>query len=214
MMDKIILASTSPRRKALLEQINIPFTVVKNIIDEKIEDEVSPYDLVKILSARKAMSVVERLRDCLDISDLQDIDSSDRTIVIAADTVVYFKGLILGKPKTDQEAFNMLKKLQNNHHSVYTGMTIAIKKADNIELKYIVDNTIVFMRKLSDNEIWTYIKTGEPFDKAGAYAIQNNGALLIEKIEGDYYTIVGLPLVKLYQALKESGVDITENWNR
>jgi len=213
-MDRIILASTSPRRKALLEQINIPFTVVRNIIDEKIEDEVSPYDLVKILSTRKAMGVVERLRDCLDISDLQDIDSNDRTIVIAADTVISFKGLILGKPKTDQEAFDMLKKLQNNHHSVYTGMTIAIKKADNIELKNIVDNTIVFMRKLSDNEIWTYIKTGEPFDKAGAYAIQDSGALLIEKIEGDYYTIVGLPLVKLYQALKESGIDITQNWNR
>lgn len=210
-MDKIILASSSPRRKELLEMLNIPFTIIKTDIDESIGDEVSPYDMVKIISTRKAMSVVEKLKSELNISN-DSSDEEDTTVVISADTIVCCKGIVLGKPKNSEDAYKMLKYLQGKHHSVYTGMTVAFKNKDGITIKNIVDNTIVFMRALTDDEIWAYIKTNEPFDKAGAYGIQEKGSLLVEKIEGDYFTIVGLPVVKLYAALKEYGIDLTKMW--
>lgn len=210
-MDKIILASSSPRRQALLKQINIPFEVIKSDIDENVTDEVSPYDLVKIISTRKVISAIEHLQKNAILSDEPD-DDEDITVIISADTIVSCKGKVFGKPKNDEEAFKMLKLLQGNHHSVYTGMAVAFKKNDSMEIKNIVDNAIVFMKDLTDDEIISYIKTKEPFDKAGAYAIQEKGAVLIEKIEGDYYTIVGLPIVKLYNLLREHNIKLNENW--
>lgn len=207
-MERIILASASPRRQALLKQICIPFEIIESEADENIDDEVSPYDLVKILSMRKAMNVIDKLKK----NDNEFLKDLGITIIIAADTIVTFKGQVLGKPKDETDAFNMLKKLQGKHHSVYTGMTIVFKQNENIKFKTIIDNTIVFIRQLSDDDIKKYIKTNEPFDKAGAYAIQEKGSLLVEKIEGDYYTVVGLPLTKLYMALKDFGIDLTDKW--
>ncbi len=205
-MERIILASNSPRRQALMNLACIPFEQIDVDIDENVEDEVSPFDLVKIISARKAMSVFKQL------SNETMPEGSPCTIIVSADTIISLNGLIMGKPQTEQDAFDMLKKLQNKCHSVYTGMTIVFKEWDGFTVKHIVDTTSVFMRALPDDEIWAYVKTGEPFDKAGAYAIQEKGALLIEKIEGDYYTIVGLPLIKLYTTLKNYGVNLTEKW--
>lgn len=205
-MKQIFLASASPRRKALLEQVCIPFEVIECNIDEDIDDEVSPYDLVKILSTRKVMNAIEKLKVENKFAE------NDTSIIVSADTIVSFKGKILGKPHDSKTAFDMIKKLQGNEHSVYTGMTIAFKKGNSIELKNVVSNTIVYMRTLMDDEILEYINTGEPLDKAGAYAIQGKGSMFIEKIEGDYYTVVGLPLFKLFSILKEHGINLNEIW--
>lgn len=199
-MEKIILASSSPRRSMLLRQAGIPFEVVASNYDESLSlaEEISPYDLVKLISTEKAMRVCETM--------------NEPCIIIAADTIVSYLGKVMGKPSGPQEAYTMLNTLKGKSHSVYTGVTI-IRKTDNgMELKNIVDTTKVNMRKLTEEEISHYIGTGEPFDKAGAYAIQEKGLLLIESIEGDYYNVVGLPLVKVYQALKDFGIDLTRVW--
>jgi len=203
-MERIILASESPRRKALLAQAGIEFTVMPSYIDESeiMDTEVSPFDMVKTLSTHKAMHVCER------------VEGGVGTIIIAADTIVSLQGRILGKPTDEESAFQMLRLLQGKLHSVYTGVTIIRKTDDGLELNNIVDNTSVRMRPLTDEEIHAYVDTGEPFDKAGAYAIQERGSLLIEGIEGDYNTVVGLPLVKVYKALRAFGVDLPSLWGK
>ncbi len=196
-MKKIVLASASERRQRLLRQVGIPFEVLVTKVDETVDSEVSPFDLAKILSERKAMAANEML--------------TEPALIIGADTVVSIHGKVFSKPKDDQEAFQMLHQLQGEHHSVYTGVTIINKNDDSFEVKSIVDTTIVFMSKLTDDEIWHYIETKEPFNKAGGYAIQDLGALFIEKIVGDYYTVVGLPLVKVYGILHEYGYNMFEH---
>ncbi len=200
-MKRIILASASPRRKMLMEQACIPCEIIPSDVDEKTDDEISPYEAVKVISSKKAMHIMKKLAS-----------SDEEIIIIAADTVVSLSGKILGKPANEDDAFNTLKKLSGRVHHVYTGVTIVDKKADGFEVKYIVDNANVYMRKLTDEEIWAYVKSGEPFNKAGSYAIQEKGSLLVEKIEGDYYTIVGLPLVKVYLALQTFGIELTQRW--
>lgn len=199
---KIVLASGSERRKMILEQAGIPFEPITSDVDEESEfnSEVSPYDLVKIISLKKAMSVCEKV--------------DEPCIVIAADTIISSHGKIYGKPKDKNSAYDTLKALQGKDHLVYTGVTLIDKKEDGSELSTstIVDTTKVVMRKLTEREIWDYIETNEPFDKAGSYAIQEKGMLLIESIEGDYYSVVGLPLVKVYDKLKEFGVDLSKFW--
>jgi len=199
-MEKIILASESPRRQALLMQAGIDFTIMPSYIDEEavMDAEVSPYDTVKTLAAKKAMHVCEQL--------------CEPALIIAADTVVSLQGRVMGKPADADSAFRMLKLLQGKSHSVYTGVSLIQKKEDGLVCKSIVDNTSVTMRTLTDEEIRAYIRTGEPFDKAGAYAIQERGSLLIERITGDYNTVVGLPLVKVYLALRAFGVDLPNLW--
>jgi len=202
-MEQIILASESPRRQALLSQAGIEYVVMPSYIDESeiMDTEVSPYDMVKTLSTRKAMHVCGQV-------------VGGSAIIIAADTIVSLQGRILGKPTEAEDACRMLRLLQGKLHSVYTGVTIIRKSDDGLELKNIVDNTSVRMRALTDEEIHAYVDTGEPFDKAGAYAIQERGSLLIEGIEGDYNTVVGLPLVKVYQALRAFGVDLPSLWEK
>ena len=201
-MERIILASESPRRQALLTQAGIAYTVMPSYIDESeiMDTEVSPYDMVKTLSTHKAMHVCEQVEGS--------------AIIIAADTIVSLQGRIMGKPTDPDAAHLMLRLLQGKLHSVYTGVTIIRKSDDGLELKNIVDNTSVRMRPLTDEEIRAYVDTGEPFDKAGAYAIQERGSLLIEGIEGDYNTVVGLPLVKVYKALHAFGVDLPSLWGK
>ena len=199
-MEKIILASGSQRRKMLLTQAGIPFEVIPSEYDESedMNSEVSPYDLVKTISTKKAVAVSENL--------------NEPAIIISGDTVVSITGKIMGKPKTGEEAYKMLSLLQGKTHSVYTGSTIIKKGAEGFELRNIVDTTKVTMRRLTDDEIWSYIRTGEPFDKAGGYAIQERGSLLISSIEGDYYNVVGLPLVKVYGVLTQMGVKLHTMW--
>ncbi len=199
-MNKIILASASARRQMLLTQIGMPFTIIESTFEEIADDnEVSPYELVRSFASQKALNVLK--------------DITEDCIIIAADTMVTYLGKVMGKPKDEKDAYQMLKLLQGTKHSVYTGMTVIFKTGDTVEQVDLVDNTNVCMRKLSDDEIYAYIQSGEPFGKAGAYAIQEKASLFIEKIEGDYYTVVGLPLNKLYKILKDHDVDITAFWN-
>lgn len=199
-MIKIILASASPRRKTLLEQIGIPFETIESEINENISLNNSPYDGVKTLALEKAYKVAENI--------------DEPAIIIGADTMIAFKGELLGKPGDNLIALENLKKLQGNKHTVYTGVAVIIKKEDgSIEEHSLVDDTDVYMRKMDDKELLTYLNSKESKDKAGGYAIQGKGALMIERIDGDYNTVVGLPLTKLYLLLKKIGVDITRYWN-
>lgn len=197
-MKKLILASASPRRKALLESINIPFTVMESNIEDQYAVEGSPYEWVKYISSKKANAVVQ--------------DVPGPAVIIGADTIVTHLGRILEKPKDAIDAFQMIKSLAGKKHSVYTGMTILYKGETGVEEENFVDATDVYMHSLTDDEIKKYLDTKESFDKAGGYAIQGKGALLIDSIYGDYYTVVGLPLTILFRALKAHDIDLMDYW--
>ncbi len=203
-MKKFILASASARRKYLLEKIGIPFTSVESNLDEQAEVEIknSPYEWVKAVAAKKGHAVFEKTTVEPD------------TVIISADTIVTDMGKILHRPKTKDEAREMLASISGRKHTVYTGLTLIFVGADGkIENEEnFVDATDVYMHNLTDEEIEAYISTDEPYDKAGGYGIQGKGSLLIEKIYGDYYTVVGLPLAILYRGLKKNGVNILEFW--
>ncbi|MCF8000254.1 MAG: Maf family protein [Halanaerobiales bacterium] len=188
---KVILASSSNRRKELLNRLGIKFTTMPSNLDESGYDKESPDNLVKQISLDKASKVAGFVEDAL---------------IIAADTIVVFNDEILGKPVDEEDAFKMIKLLNNTNHKVYTGL--AIISADD-KMHYLdYDLTEVSMRKIDDDEIERYIKTGEPMDKAGAYGIQGKGGVFVEKIFGSYFTVMGLPIHKLSLALKSFGVDI------
>lgn len=188
---KIILASGSPRRRQLLEQMGISFDVVVSDADETISG--APQDQVAALSARKAAATAEMLR-----AQGNDAD----TVIIAADTLVALGSAVLGNPANAEDAFVMLKSLQGRKHTVYTGVTLLPTDG---EADTFVEATDVFFRPLTDAEIHAYIDTGEPFDKAGAYGIQEKGALLVARVEGDFYTVMGLPLAQLWVRLAGLG---------
>lgn len=188
---QLILASASPRRKKLLEQIGLIIKVVPSNIDEKLNPRLKPKAQAEQLSLQKAQAVAKTTKDA---------------IIIAADTLVIIENEILGKPKDQKDARRMLKKLRNRKHSVITGYTIL-----DTETKKVIttaEETFVHMKKLSDKEIDAYIKTKEPFDKAGAYAINERGSLLMEKIHGDFFNVVGLPLRSIADSLKKFGIDV------
>lgn len=193
MKKKIILASGSPRRKEILESLKICFEKQKSSFDEEsvlssIED---PIELVKILAYEKASSAIKcERRD---------------GIYLGADTIVVFDEKVLGKPKSMEEAEEFLKLLSGKMHYVYTGIALI----DSSSSKEFVGfgETKVYMRAFGDREIKDYIKTQEPMDKAGAYGIQGVGATLIEKIEGDFYNVMGLPIPKLVEGLKTLGIE-------
>ena len=176
----LVLASKSPRRQELLKFITDDFIIQTAEVDETLPENISPADAVLYLSKIKA----EPFR-------------SDENTVIGADTVVAIDGIILGKPADENDARNMLKRLSNRVHSVFTGVTII--KGEK-EKSFFTETKVKFL-ELSDEMIEAYIKTGEPFDKAGAYGIQGFGCLLVEKIDGDYFNVVGLPVSKLNQSL-------------
>ncbi len=182
----IILASASPRRFELLQQIGLDFKVVLPDIEEKIEHQTGIENLVLQNAKEKALSVAQKYPESL---------------VIGADTIVSINNQILGKPNFEEDAFKMLQSLSGKTHQVYTAIALALKKYD--ALKFDVVCTNVTFRSLNNDEIWAYINTGEPFDKAGAYGIQGQGALLVEKIDGCFYNVVGLPLTKFYLMLVE-----------
>lgn len=182
-MAEIILASGSPRRKELLETAGLDFEIIVADIEEKIPDGATPQEAVKALALQKAQAVANSHRE---------------SIVIGADTVVVCDGKILGKPKDEKDAFNMLRMLSGRSHTVCTG--VALIKGDKI--KNFCDETEVEFHTLSDKEIEAYVSTGEPMDKAGAYGIQGKGCVLVKRINGDYFNVVGLPVSRV---CKESG---------
>jgi septum formation protein len=190
-MRKIILASESPRRKELLKKPGLKFTVDPSGYEETKQQPAVPRELAMRTSIEKARIVSARHRN---------------TIVIGADTFGVLKNEIIGKPHSLEEARKMLEKLNGRSHSVITGFTI-IDSASGKTLSDSVETT-VYIRKLTAAEIDSYIQTGEPLDKAGGYAIQGLGAFIVERIEGDFYNVVGLPLSALSIALEEFGVKI------
>lgn len=185
----IILASASPRRKELLEQINIKFETIVSDVDENMSFDGNIDKYVKDLASLKANDIKNKVnKDC---------------IIIGSDTVVVFNNNILGKPKNNQDAFNMLKMLQNNKCIVATGLSIIKKENKNIEEFKESSICEVYIDEMTDEEIKKYILTGEPMDKAGAFAIQGVGGRYINKIDGDYYAVVGLPVNKVYKILNK-----------
>jgi len=192
---KIILASGSPRRKQLMELAGLSCEILISNVDETISG--APEYQVTELSLRKSRATLELLKS------REKIAFTD-TVIIAADTLVYIDGEVLGKPANAEEAFVMLKNLSGKAHKVYTGVTLLKTDAGGEdEVSTFFDVTSVFFHSLTDEEINAYIQTGEPFDKAGAYSVQEKGAVLVDHVEGDFYTVVGLPISKVYRALKK-----------
>ena len=185
---RIILASASPRRRELLELIGIPYTAVPADIDESIIGDETAAILAERLAKKKASVVANLHRDAL---------------IIAADTVVVLDGRIMNKPCDEVEAFSMLRALSGATHTVFTGMACAF----NGEIKSAVDEVSVTFRNLSDAELHGYIATGESMDKAGAYGIQGYGATIVRRIEGDYFAVMGLSLVRLVDIMNQLGVE-------
>ncbi|AKB52331.1 Septum formation protein Maf [Methanosarcina barkeri str. Wiesmoor] len=193
-MRQIILASASPRRKELLKQlIGDNFLVYASSYEESPCPGMHPKELLLKHSAEKARDVAKHFNSGL---------------VISADTSVFFNGELLGKPKSSEEAEKMLKLLSGQRFLVITGLTVLdLDSGKEIsELK----STTVWMDKISNEQISAYVRTGEPLDKAGAFAVQGKGAAFVEKIEGDFFNVVGLPLFRLGKILQKAGVSIFE----
>ena len=186
----IILASGSPRRKALLEQIGLTdYRIAVPDADEHVDGAPAPDALVELLSRRKAQAVRAR--------------EGARPLIIAADTVVSLDGRILGKPRDAAQAVQMLAALSGREHAVYTGFTVL--QGERAVTEH--ERTLVSFRPLDRGEIERYLATGEPMDKAGAYGIQGVGAVLVQGIRGDYFNVMGLPVCRLSRALARFGVD-------
>lgn len=186
---KIILASASPRRKELMAMAGYEFEIKVSDKEESYQST-EPDEIVKELSLLKAEDIAEQVEQ----KDL---------IIIGADTVVAYDGKILGKPQSKEEAFRMIKSFQGQKHQVYTG--VAILKFDADGQKDVINHAVktdVYVKTMTDEEIWTYIESDNVLDKAGAYGIQSGFAIHIEKIEGDYFNVVGLPISYIYEALK------------
>lgn len=205
-MSQIILASASPRRKALLEQIGMEFEICPAKGEEVITQN-RPDAVVLELSRQKAEEVAAGVltynETHPDLATPQDI------LVIGADTVVAYGDKILGKPKDEADAGRMLTLLQGKKHSVYTGITLVfIDKNGRTGEHRFFERTDVTMYPMDEDEINRYIATGEPMDKAGSYGIQGRCAIYIKQIEGDYNNVVGLPVARLYQELRCIGYDL------
>ena len=186
---KLILASASARRAEILRDAGLPFTVLSSAIDETPYPNEAPQDLVQRLADTKADLVAAR--------------AVGPAIIIAADTEVVVDGHVLGKPRTSDDARQMLSKLSGRTHSVITGVTLI--RLPDAERRSFVETTQVQFAQIPDEEILRYLATGEPFDKAGSYAIQGRAGRYIPRVEGCYFNIVGLPLARLYQTLTELG---------
>jgi septum formation protein len=184
---KFVLASASPRRRELLDLVGIPYIVVPADIDESMKGVEQPAQHAERLAREKALTVAERHPDAL---------------VIAADTIVVINDRIMGKPRTESDAEEMLRVLSGATHTVVTGMACAL----NGRLESSVDDVSVTFRPMSQKDIEEYVATGEPMDKAGAYGIQGYGATIVRRIEGDYFGVMGLSLVRLVELMQRLGV--------
>ena len=189
----IILASASPRRRELLKQIGIEFEVIAGNAKE-IYSSAEPVEIVKELALLKASDIADRLH----------VRQGEEYIVLGADTIVVNEDQIMGKPADEEDAFSMISSLSGKKHQVYTGIAfIKITGDGSRSVITHAEKTDVFVRQMSSEEIRAYIATGEPSDKAGAYGIQGRFAAFIDRIEGDYYNVVGLPAAYVYRTLKE-----------
>lgn len=187
-MRKLILASGSPRRKELLEQIGLEPFVMKSTVEEVITKTAAD-EVVMELSSQKCLDVAEKIRE--------------DAVVLGADTVVVRDGEILGKPGSEEGAVEMLESLQGRDHQVYTGVTLAwVNEGKILQTETFAVCTEVTVSPMTEEEIRAYVATGDPMDKAGAYGIQGIFAKHVEKIHGDYNNVVGLPVAAVYQKLK------------
>ena len=180
---KLILASASPRRREILKNAGFEFEIKTSEADETLPDGISPEEAVQYLAKIKNEAT----------------ETDNDTTVISADTIVVCDGEFLGKPKDKADAFDMLRTLSGREHFVYTG--VCLRKGEKKTVFF--EKTAVYFYELCDSEITDYIATGEPMDKAGAYGIQGKGAVLVRKIDGDYFNVVGLPIAKLVRELKK-----------
>ena len=187
---QLILASASPRRKELLNLFHIPFLIRVADIDEAMDTTKAPFDEVARVSRQKALAVPREKSD----------------VVVAADTIVVCEGRVLGKPHSEEEAKEMLRLLSGRDHQVMTGCTAL--KGDRCET--FTEVTDLHFRTLSENEIANYVASGEPMDKAGSYGIQGGAALFCERMVGDYYNVMGLPVCRLGQVLKKLAPEMME----
>jgi septum formation protein len=189
---KIILASKSIDRCEILKRAKIPFdTIVANINENEFKERISnPIQLIKELAKAKALYVKKRVLE-------ENLDA----IIIGADTIVEYNGEIIGKANNEDQAFHILQRLQNKPHNLLTGLAIT----ETFFQKVIVDYecTVVYFAHLSDQEIWTYVKSGEWKGRAGAYSIRDKASLFVKSIEGSFSNVVGLPLFKIYEILKK-----------
>ncbi len=187
-MKKVVLASKSPRRKEILEDAGVKFKIVVSDADESIVPKcVAPELYVSELALLKATHTARQLHGDY--------------LVIGSDTIVEYEGRFLGKPKTEDEAFSIIKSLSGNEHRVYSGICVFDTKTGRAETDF--ECTKVYFKTLSDLQIREYILTDEPYDKAGGYAIQGVSGAFVERIDGDYYNVVGLPLDKLIKLMKD-----------
>lgn len=187
---KIILASASPRRRELMEQAGYEFEIQVSHKEETYTST-TPDEIVKELALLKAKDIAEQ-------------NEARNLIVIGADTVVAHKGMILGKPKSKEDAYRMIQGFQGDKHQVYTG--VAILSYDENGKEAVINHAVktdVYVNPMTDDEIWKYIETDHVMDKAGSYGIQSGFAIHIEKIEGDYFNVVGLPISYIYEEMKK-----------
>ena len=194
MVKKIILATTSPRRHEIAERMGLDFEIVPSEYEEDMTLKLEPEELAKTLAYGKAADVAKKCKE---------------GIAIGVDTFISFKGKFLGKPKNKEDAFNMLKSFSGKSQEVYSG--IALIDCETGETIKDFEVTKVYFRKMSDSEINQYIKTGEPMDKAGSYAIQKLGSIFIEKISGCYYNVMGFPVHNIYKNLRKMDVNIFDH---
>jgi septum formation protein len=194
-MKKIILASASPRRKEILRITGLKFAVCKSDYEENLNLSLRPRELARFLSRKKAESVSHKYKNA---------------IIIAADTFIVLKNRLLGKPHREKEAAKMLRMLNGKSHSVITGFTIMDTGCNKIVSRSV--ETKVYFKKLSGEDINEYVRSKEPLDKAGAYAVQGLGAVFIDKIDGDFFNIMGLPLSALTDNLKKFGVNVLRSY--
>ena len=187
---KIILGSSSPRRKELLSKIVDEFEVIPSNFNEDTIDERKPEKLVELLSKYKGQEIFGRLNKYEDY------------IIISSDTIVFLNGKVLGKPKDKEDAFNMIKSLQGNKHTVYTGLYVLVNKNGNQEEIITHSKTDVYFKELTDKEIIEYINSENTQDKAGSYAIQGRAKEFVEKLEGSIETVIGLDIEKLKKILE------------
>lgn len=194
-MKKLILGSSSPRRVELLGKLGLDFEKMSPDVDETLTGSYSPEEFVRKIALKKAKSLVENNFS----SDLID------KVLLTADTVVVLGSKVIGKPKSKDEAREVLKELSGRTHSVYTGICYTYKepKKDQIVYEEAVTKTQVLFKKLGEEEIESYIATDEPYDKAGAYAIQGNSSFMVKEIKGSFTNVVGLPLAEVSDKLKD-----------
>lgn len=202
-MYQIILASESPRRKEIMETMGIRYKVMPANVEEVVEETV-PEEMVQALARLKTAAIMDRPE--LQMEEYKDV------IIIGADTMVFYKEHALGKPKTEADALRMLSMLSDDIHEVITGVSIIIRNKYGFEeyISFSVCTKVVVM-PLTTEQIKDYIATGEPMDKAGAYAIQGKFGIYIREIDGDYYNIVGFPIAKIYATLLQKGIDIKKS---